>query len=291
MRLPTPLLRKNPKAYKNTFGHLLILAGSPRMLGAAALCGLSAMRSGAGLVTIGIPKSLNLTLQKKISPVIMTWPLPETKDQTLSPLAWPLIKKNLKKYTAIAIGPGLGQNPSTQHLIQRIIAESPLPLVIDADALNALAGHLEILNKTNTPKILTPHPGEFRRLTNDRRPKTDDDRPMTTDKERKEAAKKFAKAYYCILVLKGRRTLVADPGGKIYLNTTGNVGMASAGTGDVLTGMIAALLAQGIPAFDAAKFGVYLHGKAGDLAAKKFGKASLIASDLIDAIPLAIMKK
>ena len=164
MRLPAPLSRNNPHAYKNNFGHVLILAGSQRMLGATALTSLAAMRSGAGLVTIGIPKSLNLTLQKKISNVVMTWPLAETKEHTLSLSAFNDIKKSYSKFSSIAIGPGLSTHPSTQKLILKIIATSPIPLVIDADALNALIGHLNTLKKTHTPKILTPHPGEMARL-------------------------------------------------------------------------------------------------------------------------------
>lgn len=289
MQLPTLLLRKNPNAYKNTFGHALILAGSRRMLGAASLCGLSAMRSGAGLVTLGVPESLNSTLQKKISPVLMSWPLPETPEQSYSSRAWPVINRSIQKFQSIAIGPGLSLNSSTQKFVHKVIQHSGVPLVIDADALNALAGNTNMLITSDTPKILTPHPGEFARLISEERRAKSVKKNLDLEKNRKREAVTFATKYNCILVLKGARTIVADPSGKIYINVaSGNVGLATAGSGDVLTGMITALLAQGLAPFDAAKYGVYLHGKAGDLAAKKFGKASMIATDIIDAIPKAL---
>lgn len=282
MRLPTPLLRKNPNAYKNKFGHVLALAGSRRMLGASALCGLSAMRSGAGLTTLGVPKSLNSTLHKKISPVLMTWPLPETPQQSFSSNAWTTIKKEISKFNVIAIGPGLSLNTSTKKFVHAVIENSTIPLVIDADALNALTDNLNILTKTDTTKILTPHLGEFRKLINE-------NGELRTEKEQKEKAINFSKKYNCILVLKGHRTIIAFPNGKISVNKTGNSGMATAGSGDVLTGMIAAFLAQGLIPFDAAKWGVLLHGKAGDLAAKKIGKTSMIATNIIDFIPKALL--
>ncbi len=282
MRLPLPLLRAKPKCHKNDFGHVLVLAGSSSMLGASALAGLAAMRSGAGLTTIGIAKSLNLTLQRKLSPVIMTWPLAQTKEGTLSIKAYPPIMASLKNFQALAIGPGLSQNPSAQKLILKIIANSFVPMVIDADALSALATDIKILKKNRTPKILTPHLGEMARLTGRQK--------NVIEKSRKEIAGDFAKKFHCTLVLKGHQSLVASENGEIYVNTTGNAGMATAGSGDVLTGIIAAFLAQGIPAFTAARLGVYLHGLAGDLAAKGKTKACLIATDIIETIPAALKK-
>lgn len=287
MPLPMPLLRRNPDAYKNQFGHVLVLAGSQRMLGASALCGLSAMRSGAGIATLGVPKSLNTALHKKISPVLMTWPLPETHQQSFAAGAWKTLKPDLKKFQAVALGPGLSLNKSTQKFVHSIIKNSFLPLVIDADALNALAGRCAILKMTDALKILTPHIGEFYRLTNDQRLKTKD----LKQKDLKDIVVNFAEKYNCFLVLKGHQTLIASPDGKTYLNKTGNAGMATAGSGDVLTGMIAAFLAQGLTPFDAAKWGVCLHGKAGDIAAKKIGKAALIATDIIEYIPKALRIK
>lgn len=280
MPLPTPLLRKNPKAYKNQFGHVLVLAGSRRMLGASALCGLSAMRSGAGLTTLGVPKSLNTTLQKKISPVIMTWPLAETPQQSFAATAWRNVNKDIKNFQAIAIGPGLSHDASTKKFAHHVIKNSVIPLVIDADALNALVGKQDVLLQSDAIKILTPHVGEFERLTMYHG-------PWTMDKKKK-AALQFAQKYHCFLILKSDRTIVAAPNGKTYTNRTGNAGMATAGSGDVLTGIIAAFLAQGLSPFDAAKWGVYLHGKAGDLAAKKISKISMIATDIIDNIPLTL---
>ena len=280
MRLPTLLSRRNKNVHKNTFGHVLILAGSRNMLGAAALCGLSAMRSGAGLVTVGIPKGLNNTLHKKLSPVIMTLPLPETSKQTLSFDSYKQLKTKIKNYDCIALGPGLSQNRSTQKLILKTIETSPKPLVIDADALNALEKHMKSLTKTSTPKILTPHPGEMSRITGIKK--------STIEYSRKKISQEFSQKYSCTLVLKGHKTVVASPDGKTYINKTGNPGMATAGAGDVLTGIIAAFLAQGLEAFKAAKLAVYIHGKAADLAAKKLTRLSMIATDIIENIPSAV---
>src|SRR3989338_8341383 len=185
MRLPTPLLRNKSNVHKNQFGHVLVLAGSRRMLGAAALTSLAAIRSGAGLVTLGIPQSLNAAAHKKIANVIMTLPLKETREQTLAFSAFHQIQKDFKIYDAIAIGPGLSRNASTRRLILRIIETSPLPLIIDADALNALQGHCHSLKRTKSVKVLTPHAGEMSRLI--KKPK------QTIEQARKETAKTFAK--------------------------------------------------------------------------------------------------
>jgi NAD(P)H-hydrate epimerase len=280
MQLPTPLLRSKSHVCKNEFGHVLVLAGSKQMLGAGALTSLAAIRSGAGLVTLGIPQSLNSTIHKKIDNVIMTLPLKETRDQTLASSALGQIKDFYSRYNAIAIGPGLSSNPDTQRFILRVIETSPLPLIIDADALNALCRHLNILNKTSTVKILTPHPGEMSRLVEQEK--------NIIENNRKKISEVFAEEYNCTLLLKGDKTIVASPGRKTYTNTTGNAGMATAGSGDVLTGMIAAFVAQGLSGFNAAKYGAYLHGKAGDLAAKSKTRLAMIASDIIDCIPKAV---
>lgn len=280
MRLPTLLSRRKLNVHKNDFGHVLVLAGSKGMLGAAALCGLSAMRAGAGLVTIGVPESLNSVFQKKISAVIMTLPLKETSEQAISQSAFHQIKPLFSKFNVIAIGPGLTTHPGTRQFILKIIAASPVPLVIDADGLNSLADRLDVLTKTATPKILTPHPGEMSRLI-----KTTKDE---IERNRSSIAKDFVKKYNCTLLLKGHQTVVASASGKIYVNKTGNPGMATAGCGDVLTGIIAAFLAQGLSDFDAAKYGAWLHGTAGDLAAKAKTQLALIATDLIDHIPQAV---
>ena len=281
MPLPSPLSRRLKNVHKNSFGHVLVLAGSANMLGAAALCSLSVLRSGAGLVTLGIPKGLNLTAQKKISCCIMTLPLEETKEQTLSLKSYPKILKFMKHGSVVALGPGLSEHKNTQQLVRKIIKTSKLPLVIDADAINALAGHLELL-KYGAQKILTPHPGEMARLLGQKKSVTQD--------QRIKVAKSFAKKYKCVLLLKGNETLVADPNGRVYKNKTGNSGMATAGSGDVLTGMIAAFLAQGLTPFEAAKWGAYIHGMAGDLAAGEKTRLAMIASDILDFIPQVIRK-
>ncbi len=250
------------------------------MLGAAALSGLAAMRSGAGLVTIGVPKSLNSTLQKKISPVIMTLPLAETPEKTLSSRAWRPVANEQHRYNVLAVGPGLGSHPSTKNLIMKIVTTADLPLVIDADALNALSGHLNCLKETPGTKILTPHPGEMARLL--QIPKE------TVEANRKDIARDFSRKYKCVLLLKGARTVIASFDGEYAVNSTGNPGMATAGSGDVLTGMISAFLGQGLSAYEAAKWGAYIHGRAGDIAVSHKTRLSLIASDLIDFIPQAI---
>jgi ADP-dependent NAD(P)H-hydrate dehydratase / NAD(P)H-hydrate epimerase len=280
MPLPAPLSRDNPRSSKKDFGHLLIIAGSPAMLGAAALSSLAAMRSGAGLVTAAVPRNLNLTLQKKISNVVMTMPLAQSRSGAFSLKAYDQIKKIWDRFDAIAIGPGIGRDLTTQQLAREIIIHCPKPLVIDADALFALSGHTQILLKDKAARVLTPHCGEMSRLTKRSVKAIEADRLNTTCD--------FARRYNCVVLLKGRQTVVASPQGKAYINHTGNAGMATAGSGDVLTGMITAFLGQGMGPFDAAKYGAYYHGKAGDLAAGKRSKVSMIASDIIEQIPFVL---
>jgi len=280
MRLPTQLSRRKKNVHKNDFGHVLIIAGSRNMVGAACISGYAAIRSGAGLVTVAIPESLNTVVQKKMSPTLMTLPLKETKEKTIAPQAYEQIKKQLKSFTAIAIGPGLSQNANTQKFIYKIVANTTQPIVIDADALNALAKDKSSLLKNKSIKILTPHPGEMARLTKLKK--------SFIEKNRKKVSIDFAKKYKCTLLLKGHQTVIASKSGKTSINKTGNPGMATAGSGDVLTGMIASFLAQGLNDFESAKFGAYIHGKAGDLAAKKKTRLSMIATDITDEIPKAV---
>ncbi len=295
MRLPTRLSRRVIDSHKGDFGHVLILAGSARFTGAAVLCAKACLRSGAGLVTLGIPQSLNKAFIK-IKPLeIMTLPLPETKVATLCGSALAKIRKFSKKIDVLVVGPGLSQNRSTQGLIRKVISEFAKPLVVDADGLNALAGHLKILTAKRYPlppqadpptaenaMILTPHPGEMAGLLG-----ID---TAQVQKDRKKVAKDFVNRYNVILVLKGHQTIVSEKLKKLYINKTGNPGMAKAGSGDVLTGIVAAFLAQGLNAFDAAKYAVYLHGLAGDLAAKEKSQLAMVASDIIEKIPQAIKK-
>lgn len=277
------LLRRKNKSHKGDFGHVFILSGSQTFSGAAVLCSRAAIRSGAGLVTLGIPKGLNNAVIKIKPPEVMTLGLTQTKDITLSIKAFKKIRDFAKNIDILAIGPGLSQHKETQRLTRKIIASIAKPAVIDADALNALAGNLGILRaRYKTPTIITPHPGEMIRLLGKK--------IGPSEEERKNIAKTFANEYNCIVILKGHRTVVASPAGTTYINNTGNPGMATAGTGDVLTGMIAAFLGQKLDAFTAAKYAVYLHGLAGDLAAKEKTQIGLIASDIIEKIPEAIKK-
>ena len=273
--------RRKPDTHKGDYGHIFILAGSLGFSGAAILCANSAMRSGAGLVTLGLPESLCNIAAKRVFLEVMLKPLPQTREKALSLSAYPKISEFAKNADVLALGPGLSRNPQTQKLIRRIISTIPKPMVIDADALNALAGHLGILRLNPNLKILTPHPEEFSRLAGQS--------TAYIQKNRETLAKRFACDYNIILVLKGHHTVVASAD-KVYVNKTGNPGMATAGSGDVLTGIISALLGQGLDGWTAAKSGVYLHGLAGDIAAKEKTQAALIASDIIENIPVAIKK-
>ncbi len=274
-----PLLPARPRdAHKGVFGHLFVLAGSRGFTGAARLAGLAAARSGAGLVTLGVPRSL-AGLVAMGAPELMTLPLPANRAESLSAEALRPALSFAKDKSAVAIGPGLSQNAATKTFIREFIARCAPPLVIDADALNGLAGHAAALKKTATPSILTPHPGEMARLC-----------ACTTEevqKDRTGFAARFAQKHRCILVLKGHRTVVAGPEGDLFVNPTGNSGMATGGTGDVLTGILGGLLAQGLHPLDAARLGVYAHGLAGDLAAADKTGRGLIAGDLIEKLPAA----
>lgn len=262
-----------------------MLAGSARFSGAAVLCAKAAMRSGAGLVTLGIPKSLNNAIIK-IKPLeVMTLPLEETSESSLSLKAFKKIGDFTKQADVIVVGPGLTQNKSTQALVRKVVAKINKAAVIDADGLNALVGHLDILRKVRQGLlhcVLTPHPGELARLLGVN--------AKVIQNKRKETAQKFARDYGLTLVLKGHRTVVTDYRKHFYVNSTGNPGMASAGSGDVLSGIIAAFLGQGLEPFTAAKYAVYLHGLAGDLAANEKTQPGMIASDIIEKIPEVIKK-
>lgn len=279
MQLPAQLLHRRPNAHKGDFGHIFILSGSARFSGAAVLCSGAGLRSGAGLITLGIPKSLNNAIIKIKPKEVMTLPLEETKEGTLSLAGYKKIKDFVKNVDVLVVGPGLTQNKSTQSLVRKVISKINKPMVIDADGLNALVGHLDLLHIT---RILTPHLGEMARLLGISIKKV--------QSNRKQIAQKFAKDYRVTMVLKGHNTVVADYKDNLYINKTGNPGMATAGSGDVLTGIIAAFLSQGLNAFEAAKYAVYLHGLAGDLAAKEKTQLGMIASDIIAKIPEAIKK-
>ncbi|MFA4888672.1 MAG: NAD(P)H-hydrate dehydratase [Candidatus Omnitrophota bacterium] len=282
--MPTRLLRRSPDAHKGDFGNIFILAGSARFSGAAVLCAEAALRSGAGLVTLGIPKGINNALIKIKPKEVMTLPLAQTKEGVLGLAGYKKIREFSKEADVLVVGPGLTQNKSTQALARKIISGADKPMVIDADGLNALAKHLNLLRRTKDEgrgTIITPHPGEMARLLGIS--------VKEVQAKRKVLAQGFAKSYNCIVVLKGHQTVVVD-GKRVYLNNTGNPGMSTAGSGDVLSGMIAAFLGQKLDGFTAAKYAVYLHGLAGDLAAKEKTQISLIASDIIAKIPEAVKK-
>jgi NAD(P)H-hydrate epimerase len=266
-------------AHKGDAGRVFILAGSKGLSGAAALCARGALRVGAGLVTVGLPKSLHDPMVEKLTEAMMH-PLPETAEGSLSTAAVPEAMSRIAKADAVAIGPGLSQHPQTQEFVRRLLPQVIKPLVVDADGLNALAEDLTVLKQRTRPCILTPHPGEMGRLA---RLSTE-----AVQRDRERLAQAFATGHRVVLVLKGHHTIVADVDGTLYVNETGNPGMATGGCGDVLTGMITGLLAQQLSLFDAARLGVYLHGLAGDVAAKERGEIGLIASDVADRIPLAI---
>jgi NAD(P)H-hydrate epimerase len=282
MRLPTQLLRRKADSHKGDYGRILILAGSNRFSGAALLCAESTLRAGAGLVTVGIPASINPAIIKNKIKEVMTLPLPLTRAGTLSLTAFSKIKLFLKNTDVLIIGPGLGNNKSTYALVRRIVEKSSLPMVIDADALNALNHHLGILKQHQGKLILTPHPKEMAGLFG-----IDID---FINKNRKLVAKKYAKHYNIIIILKGHKSIVTDGKKKFCINKTGNPGMATAGSGDVLSGIVGAFLGQGLDAFSAAKYATHIHGLAGDIAAFDKTQMGLIASDIISRIPDALKK-
>jgi len=284
-----------PASYKGSYGRVLVVAGSTGMTGAAALASEAALRTGAGLVTLATPKHLNAILEGLL-PEVMTLPLPETEAGSLGTSATSAILEFAEKTTSVlAIGPGLSQHPETVALVHRLVRENReqglgLRMVIDADGLNALAqatlGGVAIrqsLLQLGKEVVLTPHPGEMARLTNTA--------VSTLETDRIRTAQQFASEYGVTLVFKGAPTVTGHPNGDVWLNSTGNPGMATGGMGDVLTGIIAGLMAQGVSSERAAVLGVYLHGLAGDIAAEAVGMHGLIASDVLKVVPQAISSR
>ena len=275
------LPHREPDAHKGTTGHLLVVAGSPGKTGAAAMTSAAALRCGAGLVTLGIAQSLNAILESQILET-MTAPLPETQPGILGESAFESIHNLMEGKKSVAFGPGLGQAAETKSLVQKIVESSPIPLVIDADGLNNLAGNTRILKGTRAPVILTPHPGEMARLA--------DTTTATIQQDRIACSRDFATTYNAHIVLKGAHTVIAHPDGQVLINPTGNAGMASGGMGDVLTGIIAGLITQGMSPQRACRVGVYLHGAAADSLAQKLGPYGYLAGDVMEAIPGEIKK-
>jgi ADP-dependent NAD(P)H-hydrate dehydratase / NAD(P)H-hydrate epimerase len=271
--------RRKADSHKGTYGHVLVCAGSRGKTGAAILACRAAMRSGAGLVTLAAPGSLNAIFATSLVEV-MTEPLGENSREEIGALSDDEWQKLLQRKNALLFGPGIGVNDATQNALRWLLRNLDMPWVIDADGLNNLALELSRLRHAKTPPILTPHPGEMARLIGKD--------AATVNADRVGIARSFAVEHRCHLVLKGARTVIASADGKVFINPTGNPGMASGGMGDVLAGMLAALLGQGLSAEDAMKLGVYLHGFVGDRIAAGQGEIGLLASDIIDHLPAAL---
>jgi NAD(P)H-hydrate epimerase len=275
----TMLPRRAQTAHKGDCGRAVLLAGSPGMTGAATLSSQAALRIGAGLVILGIPEALNPILEVKLTEV-MTRLLPQNERGCLSPKALPVIEELISWADVVGIGPGLSQDPDTEETVRRLLGAIKKPLVVDADGLNALGKESEFAGMLPTGTILTPHPGEFSRLCG---------KPISEIlAHRVDLAAQKAADWGAVLVLKGSPTIVADPGGEVYCNPTGGPALATGGSGDVLTGMILGLLAQGCPPVHAACAGVFLHGLAGDISAREVGVAATLAGDLDRFIPRAM---
>jgi NAD(P)H-hydrate epimerase len=274
---PLPLLPpRNAEAHKGDFGTALIIGGSRGMSGAAALAGMAALRGGAGLVRVAVPERC-LDTVAGYEPCYTTIPLPCDDAGRIALAALPILREEAAEADALAIGPGLGRSAELDELVITFYRELNKPMVVDADALNAISTKPDVLFTPRTgPRILTPHPGEFARLVG---------KKLEGDARERAAAELVAQSG-AVILLKGHRTLITD-GFRRAVNATGNPGMATGGSGDVLTGLIVALLCQGHLSFEAARLAAHLHGLAGDLAAKELGEISLIARDLIEFLPKA----
>jgi len=265
-------------AHKWTCGHLVLVAGSTGMTGAAALASEAALRTGAGLTTLCVPERLNPILEIKLTET-MTRPVPDTPQGTLARGAEAAILEMVESASAVVVGPGLSRVEETSDLVRTLVSKIGKPLVVDADGLNAFAGGKPFRHAGTLP-IVTPHLGELVRLTG-----ASKDEILA---DRIEGVRRHAKALDAVLLLKGFPTLVADPSGRVSINRTGSNALATAGSGDVLTGAIGGLLAQGLEPYDAARLGAWIHGAAGDRAAKTLGPRSVIAGDVLDSLPQAI---
>jgi NAD(P)H-hydrate epimerase len=278
-----PLIGPRPRdSNKGMYGHVLVVGGSLGKSGAAAMAGFSALRTGAGLVTVAAPRSV-LAIIASYHPELMTEPLDETEADSISDRALGAFEKIAEKKTVLAIGPGISRHPETAKFVRTIVNKSKTPIVLDADGLNAFEGQSKELKGSGRTLVLTPHPGEMSRLTG-----------LSTSaiqRDRLNVARTFAKEHELILVLKGDRSVVANPDGDAWVNTTGNPGMATGGTGDILTGIVAGMLAQNPKhEFEAVLAAVYLHGLAGDVALEQAGEHSLVATDLVKALPEAFRR-
>jgi ADP-dependent NAD(P)H-hydrate dehydratase len=274
------LLARPADAHKGTFGKVFVIAGSLGLSGAAVLSGSGALRSGAGLVQVATPEPVALVVAAG-NPCFMTAPLAADGHGRLARISLPLLLEQAAAASAVVLGPGLGQSDDVAAVVRTLVTEVTVPLLLDADALNVLGKHPDVLRQRQRPTVLTPHPGEFGRLIG----------RSTHDVQanRQPLAIAFARTFGIVLVLKGAGTIVTD-GRQVFVNTTGNPGMATGGSGDVLSGVVGALLAQGMQAFAAAVLGVYVHGLAGDLARDARGETGLIATDVIEQLPTAFRR-
>jgi NAD(P)H-hydrate epimerase len=278
-RLPA----RDPAAHKGTFGRLLVVAGSMEYAGAALLAGLGAARSGVGLVCLATPESVGTHLLGVV-PELTALLLGEEAPGLIGPAGWRRVAIESRSYNAVVVGPGLGRQPSTQRRVRSFLAELRLPTVIDADALNALAVDERWWRPLAMPAVLTPHPGEFARLMR----QTADPAVSTDEQARADAARTAAKRWGHVVVLKGARTVVATPDGELLRSDVATPSLATAGSGDVLSGAIGAFLAAGCSPLDAAGCGVAIHAAAGLLAEQRIGRAGVIARDLAALLPEAI---
>lgn len=268
---------RGPDGHKGDYGRVLIVAGSRGMSGAAILAARAALRGGAGLVFVASPQTAS-TIVAASEPCCLTIPLSEDAAGRFDTAALPALVESAGKSDVVAIGPGLGQSPAVARVVMDLTEATRTPIVLDADGLNAFVGRVKHLESLGSDAIVTPHPGEFARLLGVK--------TAEVQQRRAELAIDFARRTGNITVLKGHETIVTD-GTRVYTNATGNPGMGTGGSGDVLTGLLAALIAQELELFDATVLAVYLHGLAGDLAAQQVGEISLIASDLITYLPAA----
>jgi hydroxyethylthiazole kinase-like uncharacterized protein yjeF len=268
-----------PDAHKGSRGRALLIGGSQGMTGAISLACTGCLRSGAGLIKAAVPAGLNSIMEVKLTEV-MTVPVGDESSMWFDRGSVKYLAGLLDKADAVAIGPGIGVDDQRTEMVDYVVTNSPVALVIDADALNCIAANPGMLRKASAPVIVTPHPGEMSRLMGCS--------VADVQRNRVKAAKDFSKTYRVITVLKGANSVIADPNGNIYINRTGNQGMASGGMGDVLTGVITSLLCQGMEPVEAACSAVYLHGLAGDLAASRHGCWCITASEVADCIPEAI---
>ncbi len=273
------LPKRNPDTDKRNYGRVLVVAGSPGYSGAAYFASSAAMRTGSGLVILAAPETVYPILAVKLNEVIVR-SFSAIPGEGFSKRALIGIKEEADQADVLAIGPGLARHPQTAMLVKDLILEINKPVILDADGLNAFEGREKALKRHRGPLVVTPHQGEFARLTGKSREE------IQTQKT--SLVKQFAETTGAVVLLKGHRTLVISPDGELYENQSGNPGMATAGAGDVLTGMIASLVGQKIPLYAATCLGAYLHGVAGDLAAKEKGEYGLIAGDILDKIPQAI---